>query len=188
MSDDQQPSFFGGLPPRNGLVSQAPAESGRRKRSRWSVIIAAMVFIVAAVTTVTIVIGNMAAPSSSVSAEEQQLSEAIAADAAAEQAKAEAIIAAGGGAVRGHVVSPELCKALDGFVAAGGDAMGSQKISADLLAATEALADVNSPNQSVYQGFIKLQKDPESISSIADAQAMSADFVKAAQADLVTCM
>jgi hypothetical protein len=132
-----------------------------------------------------LLVGNAA--TTELSGKAAELQKSIAETQAAEAVKTDAIIAEGGGAVKGHTVSPELCMAISGFVAAGGSAAASLVISPELIAATEALAAVESPNQKVYAGYVNLVKDPGSIASIADAQAVSADFVKAAQADLATC-
>ncbi|MCI4659551.1 DUF4190 domain-containing protein [Cryobacterium zhongshanensis] len=105
---------------------------------------------------------------------------------AADTAEA-ANVAAGGGSVEGHTVSPELCAALKSFVSVGGEAASSKSVSPELLAATEALAAIASPNQTAYMGYANLLANPASIGSETAVQALSADFVKAAEGDLATC-
>jgi hypothetical protein len=196
MSDDQQPSFFGGLPPRASQQATAqnqpsvnhprPVDDKKRsKRLIWALVGAFVVVLIGA-----IVVANMAMAALSDNAaavEKVELQKEIATSEAEDAAKTDAIIEAGGGAVTGHALSPEMCTALDGFIAAGGDAVASNNTSPELLAATEALAAIESPNQATYESYVGLQKDPTSIKSIADAQALSVQFVRAAQADLVTC-
>lgn len=105
-----------------------------------------------------------------------------------EKAAAEAVVAAGGKSVEGHTVSVELCTAVNGFLAASGGVSTNPDASPEVLAAMETLAATASPNQAQYQAFLGLVKEPSSIPSIADAQAISADFTKAVEVDVVTCM
>jgi len=105
-----------------------------------------------------------------------------------EKAAAEAVVAAGGKSVEGHTVSVELCTAVNGFLAASGGVSTNPDASPEVLAAMETLAATASPFQAQYQAFLGLAKEPSSVPSIADAQAISADFTKAVEVDVVTCM
>lgn len=198
MGDVHQP--FGGLPPRGASVAAAPAVEPERedgplaepapkpskiqKRGTVALIVAA----VAAVIVVPIVIVAM---TMSGSGDQENSGGPIGSGYVAtpeEAAAAEAAIAEGGGAVDGHIVSAELCTALDSFTAVSAGAASSTDVSPETLAAMEVLATVESPNKAAYAGYLGVVKDPASVPSIADAQALSADFTKAVQVDTVTCM
>lgn len=185
MSDSDKPIFFGGLPPRETAETSPvvvdDAQSSRRLPRRMlltGVGVAGVAIVVAvAVLVLPQVFGASQptgpAPAATMSAEEQ--------------AAADAAIAEGGGAVVGHIVSGELCDAIDAFVAAGDASGDAAAISPETLAAMEVLAAVESPYQEKYQVYVAMTKDLSSITSAEEAQAIASDFAHAVQVDVTTC-
>jgi hypothetical protein len=254
VSDNQQPSFFGGLPPRENSttdVSEAehsptagssqsesstsgsgespqyqqpqPASGGKRntlalvafigsffislvgiiaghialkqikrtgERGRgfalWGTIIGYLGLVGTAIA-IAVLVAGAAAVSQLAGDLQSSVDDTTAADSAAN----DALIASGGGAVEGHVVSAELCTALDAFVLAtsnSGGGLSAEKIEPELLTALDGLAAIDSPNQAVYVDFVALMTDPNSVEGIEEASARSTDFSDAAQEDTVACM
>lgn len=106
---------------------------------------------------------------------------------AEEAAAAEEAIASGGGAVPGHIVSGDLCAAINGYIASADESLTSLEVSPETISALEIVAAVPSPNQLAYQAALGLLKDPASVPSIADAQAIATDLAEAVQIDVMTC-
>lgn len=106
---------------------------------------------------------------------------------AAEAKAAKAAIASGGGAVPGHIVSGELCKALSAFQSVSAGKSTVTDVEPAVLASMQALAAVKSPSQDEYTKAASLAKDPAGVPSIVDAQKIVADFAKAVQVDAATC-
>lgn len=239
MSDSEQPSFFGGLPPRGGTAvvdkSVVPDRSKaqfteREPLNHLSVIALVVSFVVSAAGIVLAILAlrqlrerdergrpaalaallvgtigfavsialfavflyggpslvasitGVAKPSATASPfpQAQHVS-------AAEAKAAKEAIATGGGAVPGHIVSGELCKALSAFQTTSAGKSTVSDVEPAVLASMRSLAAVKSPNQAVYEKAATLAQDPSKVTSIADAQAIVADFAKAVQVDVTTC-
>jgi len=185
MSDGDKPIFFGGLPPKTTAAATPVVEdepSTTRQVPRWVKLggiglVGAAAVIAVALFVLPQIFGASEpaapAPAATMSPEER--------------AAADAAIAEGGGAVVGHIVSGELCDAIDAFVAVG-DATGeATEVSPEAIAAMEALAAVESPYQEKYQAFVTMTKDLSSITSAEEAQAIASDFAHAVQVDVTTC-
>lgn len=185
MSDGDKPIFFGGLPPKASAVSAGVVEtdvSSTRRVPRWMMLSGIGLAGAAAVIAVAVFVlppifgasePTAPAPAATMSPEEQ-----VAADAA---------IAEGGGAVVGHIVSGELCDAIDAFVSVGDVSGEATEVSPEALAAMDALAAVESPYQEKYRAYITMTKDLSSITSVEEAQAIASEFAHAIQVDVTTC-
>lgn len=184
MSEGEKPIFFGGLPPRSD------AAAGERRvdvvPSRWRKLLIIGVPVVA-VLGLGLVFGPGIAQTivgtSSAHGDgfvEQPVSPE-------DQAKAEAAIAEGGGAVAGHIVSAQLCTALDVYVTVSSGSASGTDASPEVLAAMDALAAVDSPYQDAYRHYASWVKAPESISTIKETQRVASAFAKAIQVDTATC-
>lgn len=239
MSDSQQPSFFGGLPPRGGLavvdsMVKEPIEAeasqrkqplntlaviaftvsffvsiagvalgflalrqlrGRDQRGRGlalaGLLVGAMGIAVTAAlfavflyggTSLVASITGISQPSSTASPFPQTPKIS-----AQEAAAAKAAVASGGGAIPGHIVSGDLCRALGAFQTTSSGKSTVSDVEPGVLASMQALAAVESPNQEVYREAAALAADPASVPSIVKAQAIVADFAKAVQVDATTC-
>jgi hypothetical protein len=239
MSDSQQPSFFGGLPPRSvetvtppaAATSKMKAERAPREPLNRLAIIALVVsffvsiagivlavlalrqlrareergrglalgaLLVSGIGTAVFValyavfmfggtslVGNITglAPTSAATSspfEQQTFTKA-------EKIEAKTAVASGGGAVPGHIVSGDLCKAVSTFETVSKGKSTVSNVEPQVLASMQALAAVESPNQKAYAKMAGLAKDPASVTSIVTAQGITADFAKAIQVDVTTC-
>ncbi|ROR76124.1 hypothetical protein SAMN06295974_3728 [Plantibacter flavus] len=196
MSDEQQPSFLRGLPPRGAQPTVAAVEReperdepvatrGWRPNRLVLFVVAGFGLGLIALLVVGLVMINSA--TSTAGAEATGSGSAVVEGAEPGEPAAGEPAPDATAAVEGHEVSAELCAALQSAVSLSGADLTSTEVSPEQLAAFAGVAAIASPNQSSYQGFVDLLQDPASVPSEADAQALSAAFAQAAQADLVTC-
>jgi len=183
--DPERPIFFGGLPPRTPAQpagESVPVRAANPKRRRLVLIstAAAGAVVLAAATAVTVpmLLGAQVAKTSVAPEEPMSTQEAIAA--------AEAV-ASGGAAIPGHIVSKELCDAIEAFGKVGKDVGSSTKVTKKQLKAMKRLAAVESPSRDVYERFVDMVSDPEGVTSIAVAQEIATDFANAVQVDASVC-
>lgn len=181
---DRSPVFYSGMPPRDARTrTRSETMSSRRRpapRKRLILTgVATLAVLAIAGSGVAVLIGSQEPARPAMA---QPMS-------AAELERAEAAIAAGGGAAPGHIVSAELCAAVDAFVAAGDAAADAGDAAADaaVVAAIEQLAAVESPNRQTYRSYLDMTRDAASVPNIADAQRIASDFANAVQVDVSVC-
>lgn len=177
----QDESIFKGLPTKGTVIETEPFEAPVRRRWLTFGIAGAAVLLVAAAAIVVPTVLSNQQPQAQSPAPELSLSPE-------EIAEADAAIADGGGAIPGHIVSGELCDAVDAYVAAGSADQSATGTSPEITAALESLAAVESPNQRVFSDYLSMIVDPASVSDLEDIQELSTDFEKALQVDITTCL
>lgn len=102
-------------------------------------------------------------------------------------AQEQSAVDAGGAAVPGHIVSAELCDAVQAYTAVESEATAVTALPAEKVAALEQLSAVPSPYQGEYKAYLAMVKSPDSITSEEDVQLTAVRFADAIQIDVTTC-
>lgn len=178
MDDGTPPSFLG-----HGLPKRAPDTSSASSSQRpggW--IIGGSALALLGITGALVVIPTLFAQRPPIDLQ------AVPTMSAEEQVAADRAIAGGGGAIPGHIVSGELCAAVNAFFAAGGETGSIDPMPAETMAAIDALAAVESPSRPTYEQFASMTHDPTSVPTPEDAQRINTNFATAIQVDYTTCL
>jgi len=150
------------------------------KRRLIAIVVAVGLVLAAAGAIVVVQLTTQASASSKPAPEEPMAEE--------ELARAEEAIASGGGAAPGRILTAELCQAVSVYMSLGSDeSISSTEIDPALIAATDALASIDSPGQADYQAYAAMTRDPASVPNISDAQRIASDFAKALEVDGGIC-
>jgi len=85
--------------------------------------------------------------------------------------------------------SAEFCDAFMAANTANGAATNDDgTLTPESLAAFQKLADTQSPNQPVYQRFVKVAADPSQLTNDESPDTLISDFMDAVEEDLTACM
>lgn len=178
--DQDNTELFSGMPKREAVTEAAPEVVRPAINRRVAIVAGSVVAVVCGVAiALPIILSN--APTAQIPAPELSLSPE-------EVAAAEEAIAEGGGAIPGHIVSGELCTAIDAYMAAGSDDEAIVQTTPELLAALNGLAAVESPNQKIFQEYASMMNDPAGLTDLDAKQSLVTDFSDAVQVDVTTCL
>lgn len=189
--DQEETSIFGGLPKResgstalkertdtSADATSRRVGSGLRIRTVAAVALGVPILVIAGIVIINSLSGgsNAQTPAPELSLSPEEV------------AAAEAAIAEGGGAIPGHIVSGDLCTAIDAYMAAGSDDDAILETTPELLAALNDLAAVDSPNQKIFQDYAAMMNDPAGLTDLDAKQSLVTEFSDAVQVDVTTCL